>query len=49
VDRGERIGEFEVELSKIFVWKCQYPVRVKRKGKAREGIITGIRKLVWRK
>jgi len=31
-------------LSKRFVWKCQYAVRAKKKGRARGGIITGVRK-----
>jgi len=34
----------KVRLSKNFVWKCQYAVRVKRKDRARGGIITGVRK-----
>jgi len=42
VDRGEKMGKLRV--SKNLVWKCQYAVRVKRKGRARGGIITGIRK-----
>jgi len=33
-----------LRLSKKFVWKCQYAVRIKRKGKARGGIITGVKK-----
>jgi len=37
-------GSLKLRLSKRFVWKCQYAVRVKRKGRARRGIITGIRK-----
>jgi len=35
-----------LRLSKNFVWKCQYAVRVKRKGRARGGIITGVRKRI---
>jgi len=31
-------------LSKRFIWKCQYAVRIKKKGRARGGIIAGIRK-----
>jgi len=44
VDRGERMEEFEIETSKNFVWRCQHAVRVKKKCKARRGIITRIRK-----
>jgi len=33
-----------LRLSKKFVWKCQYAVRIKRKGRARGGIITSVRK-----
>jgi len=33
-----------LRLSRKFVWKCQYAVRVKSKGRARGGIITGVRK-----
>jgi len=33
-----------LRLSRKFVWKCQHAVRVKKKGRAREGIITGVRK-----
>ncbi|KMQ86341.1 hypothetical protein RF55_14685, partial [Lasius niger] len=31
-------------LSKRFSWKCQYAIREKKKGRAKGGIITGIRK-----
>ncbi|TGZ46879.1 Uncharacterized protein DBV15_12501, partial [Temnothorax longispinosus] len=31
-------------MSKKFVWKCQYAIREKCKGRAKGGIITGIRK-----
>jgi len=34
----------KLRLSKNFIIKCQYAVRVKGKGKARGGIITGVRK-----
>jgi len=37
-------GSLKLRLSKRFVWKCQYVVRVKKKGRAKGGIITGIRK-----
>jgi len=33
-----------LRLSENCVWKCQYAIRVKNKGRARGGIITGIRK-----
>jgi len=32
----------KLRLSKRFVWKCQYAIRAKKKG--RGGIITGLRK-----
>jgi len=35
-----------LRLSKKFVWKCQYAVRVKRKGRERGRIITGVRKRI---
>jgi len=44
VDREERMGSLKLRLSKKFVWKCQYAVRIKRKGRARRGIITSVRK-----
>jgi len=34
----------KLRLSKRFVWKCQYAVRAKKKGRAKGGIITGVRK-----
>jgi len=34
----------KLRLSKRFVWKCQYAVRIKKKGRVRGGIITGARK-----
>jgi len=37
-------GSLKLRLSKRFVWKCQYAVRAKRKGRAKGGIITGVRK-----
>jgi len=34
----------KLRLSKEFIWKCQYAIRVKRKGRTRGGIITGVNK-----
>jgi len=34
----------KLRLSKRFVWKCQYAVRANKKGRARGGIIAGVRK-----
>jgi len=34
----------KLRLSKRFVWKCQYAVRAQKKGRAKGGIITGVRK-----
>ncbi|TGZ52780.1 Uncharacterized protein DBV15_11272 [Temnothorax longispinosus] len=31
-------------MSKKFVWKCQYAIREKSKGRTKRGIITGVRK-----
>jgi len=31
-----------LKLSKRFVWKCQYAVTIKKKGRARGRIITGV-------
>jgi len=31
-------------LSERFSWKCQYAIKEKKKGRAKGGIITGIRK-----
>jgi len=36
-------GNLKLKLPIKFVWKCQYAVRIKRKGRARGGIITGVR------
>jgi len=33
-----------LRFSKNFVWKCQYAGRIKRAGRTRGGVITGIRK-----
>jgi len=44
VDRGERMGKFEAEVVQTIVWKCQYAIREKKKGRAKGGIITGVRK-----
>jgi len=35
-------GNLKLKLSKKFVWKCQYAV-IKRKGRAKGEIITGVR------
>jgi len=41
----EREGEsLKLRLSKRFVWKCQYAVRAKKKRRAKERIITEVRK-----
>jgi len=37
-------GSLKFRLSKNFVCKCQYAVRVKKKSTARGKIITGVRK-----
>jgi len=37
-------GSLKLRLSKRFVWKCRYAVRAKKKGRAKEGIITGVKK-----
>jgi len=42
VNRRERLEK--LRLSRDFIWKCQYAVRIKKKDRAREGIITGVRK-----
>jgi len=44
VDRAERIEKLKLRLSKRFVSKYQYAVTVKKKGRARRGIIAGVRK-----
>jgi len=45
MDRGERMGKPEAKaVWKRFVWKCQYAVRAKKKGRAKGGIIIGVRK-----
>jgi len=38
----------KLRLTKRFVWKCQYAVRIKKKGRARGEIITGLEGQLWR-
>lgn len=41
--------KLEKKLPKEFVWKCQYARREKKKERARGGIVTDVRRVIWGK